>query len=77
MSAPETTRHQVTGTEARVCEMIASRQAFGLKKYGTTVESNPLDLRAWLQHQLEELCDAAIYCQRALEDLDRSRDDGK
>ena len=67
----------VTGTEARVCEMVASRQRFGLKKYGTPVADNPLTLRQWLQHQLEELLDAAIYCQRAIEEIDAISDDGK
>ncbi len=56
----------VTGTEARVIQMIAERQEKGIQKYGTTVEQNPLALRQWLQHQLEELLDAAIYCQRAI-----------
>lgn len=62
--------HQPTGTEARVCELIAQRQALGIAKYGQTVAENPLCLRQWLQHQLEELLDAAIYVQRAIEDLD-------
>ena len=68
---------RVTGTEARVCELIAARQRLGTAKYGTTVAGNPLELRAWLQHQLEELLDAAIYCQRAIEELDKQRDDLK
>ncbi len=59
-----------TGTEAKVCALIAERQAFGINKYGTTVADNPLVLRTWLQHQLEELLDAAIYCQRAIDELD-------
>jgi hypothetical protein len=36
------------------------------------VANNPLELRAWLQHQYEELLDAAIYCRRAIEELDKS-----
>lgn len=40
-----------TGTEARVCEMIASRQRLGIAKYGQTVANNPLALRQWLQAQ--------------------------
>ena len=58
------------GTEARVCFDIANRQHFGLKKYGTTVEENPLSLREWLVHQYQELLDAAVYCRRAIEELD-------
>lgn len=59
-----------TGTEAKVCALIAKRQALGVAKYGTTVASNPLVLREWLQHQLEELLDAAVYVQRAIDELE-------
>lgn len=62
----------VTGTEKRVCEDIEKRQALGLQKYGTSVEQNPLPLRDWLQHQYEELLDAAVYCRRAIEELDNA-----
>lgn len=61
---------EVQGTEAAVCEMIAKRQQIGIKKYGMTVAKNPLELRAWLQHQLEELLDAAVYTKRAIEEID-------
>lgn len=59
-----------TGTEAKVIALIAARQRLGVAKYGTTVADNPLPLRDWLQHQLEELLDAAVYCQRAIDGLD-------
>ena len=62
--------HTPTGTEAKVCALIAQRQALGIAKYGTTVASNPLALREWLQHQLEELLDAAVYVQRAIDELE-------
>ena len=62
--------HTPTGTEAKVCALIAQRQALGIAKYGTTVANNPLALRAWLQHQLEELLDAAVYVQRAIDELE-------
>lgn len=65
------------GTEARVIAMIAERQRVGLKKYGTTVEENPLPLVAWLHHALEETLDKAIYLQRAIEELEKIADDGK
>ena len=74
---PEPEQLSVTGTEAKVCELIAQRQAMGLAKYGTSVENNPLPLRAWLQHQLEELLDAAIYCQRAIDEIDAKAGDGR
>lgn len=60
-----------TGTEARVCEDIARRQALGLAKYGTTVEANPLPLVAWLQHAYEETLDKAIYLRRAIEEMQK------
>lgn len=66
MSAPV-----ATGTEARVCADIAARQALGVRKYGTTVEGNPLTLRQWLQHAYEEALDQAIYLRRSIEQIDR------
>lgn len=66
-----------TGTEARVCEMIASRQRLGIAKYGQTVANNPLALRQWLQHALEESLDQAVYLARAIEEIDRNAEDGK
>jgi len=59
-----------TGTEAKVMELIAHRQKLSIPNYGKTVAENPLPLRDWLQHQLEELLDAAIYAQRAIDELD-------
>lgn len=61
-----------TGTEAKVCELIAKRQRLGVNKYGTTVAANPLSLRQWLQHGLEEALDLAVYLQRSIEELDAS-----
>ena len=59
------------GTEKEVCDDIARRQEMGVKKYGTTVSENPLPLREWLQHQYEELLDAAIYCRQAINKIDK------
>lgn len=61
----------MTDTEAQVCADILARQQLGIKKYGTTVAQNPLELREWLQHQYEELLDACVYAKRALQQLDR------
>jgi len=62
---------EATGTERRVCDLIARRQALGVAKYGTTVTANPLALRQWLTHALEESLDLSIYLARALEELDK------
>jgi len=60
-----------------VCEMIAQRQEFGLAKYGMTVHGNPLPLRQWLTHALEESLDQSIYLARAIEEMDKQQDDFK
>lgn len=62
----------VTGVEKRVCEMIASRQALGIAKYGTTLADNTASMRAWLVHALEETLDQALYLQRAIDEIDAS-----
>lgn len=61
-----------TGIEAIVCEDIANRQQLGINKYNTTVADNNLSLREWLQHQYEELLDAAVYCRRAIAEIDEN-----
>ena len=68
---------EITGTEARVAQMLAKRQAVGMAKYGCSVRDNPLVLRQWLQHLLEEQLDAAVYTMRCIEEIDRNAEDGK
>lgn len=67
-----TNKMVATGTEARVCADIAARQQLGIAKYGTTVEDNPLTLLEWNRHLYCELLDAAIYCKRAIEELEKT-----
>lgn len=62
-----------TGIEAAVCADIAARQRLGIAKYGTSVADNPLALRAWLQHALEECYDLAVYLKRAIAEIDHDR----
>lgn len=62
------------GTEKSVCEDIARRQLHGIRKYGTTVASNPLTLKQWLQHAYEETLDKAIYLKRAIAEIDHCED---
>lgn len=62
-----------TGIEAEVCTDIAERQKIGMAKYGTTVEANPLELRAWLQHAYEETLDKAVYLKRAMAEIDKQK----
>jgi len=67
----------MTDTESAVCFDILERQRKGIAKYGCTVATNPLELRQWLQHQYEELLDAAVYCKRAMQSIDAQKDDYK
>jgi hypothetical protein len=62
-----------TGIESEVCELIARRQAKGIAKYGQTVADNPLELREWLQHALEECLDQAVYLKRAIAALEEAK----
>lgn len=64
-------KQPVSDSEILVIKDIIARQQRGLAKYGTTVAENPLPLREWLQHQYEELLDAAIYCKRAMQEMDK------
>ena len=61
--------------EQQVCADIMERKARGMVKYGISVADNPLLLKAWLQHQYEELLDAAIYCKRAIEEMEKGSGD--
>jgi hypothetical protein len=49
----------------------------GIAKYGTTVRENPLNLRAWLRHALEESLDTSVYLMRCIEEIDSNQDDMK
>jgi hypothetical protein len=62
-----------TGIEAEVCQDIATRQAKGIAKYGTTVLDNPLSLRQWVQHAYEECLDQAVYLRRIIHEIDREK----
>lgn len=67
-----------TGTELLVCQDIADRQTHGRRKYGTTVEKNPLTVSQWAQHAYEESIDMPIYLKRlkgAAEQLERAHAD--
>ncbi len=59
-----------SGIEKMVCDDITARQEMGVKKYGTTVEQNPIPLREWLQHAYEESLDKAVYLKRAIKEMD-------
>lgn len=64
-------------TEELVIRDIKLRQQLGLKKYGTSVANNPLELKQWLQHAYEEALDFAVYLKRTQQEIQRREDDGK
>ena len=51
-------------------ELLKRRAEIGLAKYGVTTMREDLDLRAWLQHALEETLDKAVYLRAAIRKLD-------
>lgn len=57
--------------EDKVCERIQQRAAFGLTKYGVTLERTDLTLDQWLCHAQEEAMDLACYLERLREFLSR------
>lgn len=46
---------------------LLARSEVGIRKYGTTTERTDLNLRDWLTHLQEELMDAAVYIEAALQ----------
>lgn len=65
----------IKDTEFEVIQDIIERKKKGFDKYGVSVADSPLALRQWLQHQYEELLDAAIYCKRAIQEIDAKAKD--
>jgi len=57
--------------EDDICDLIRARAARGVEKYRQTMERTDLGRVDWLQHLIEELLDAAVYCRRAIEELDK------
>ena len=51
----------------RVVNKFVSRSDVGFKKYGITLQDDPSDMFAWLNHLQEELMDAVLYLQKAKE----------
>lgn len=56
----------------QVREKLDVRSKVGIKKYGTTLESNQLTLTEWLNHLQEELMDATLYIQKLKNELEEN-----
>ena len=53
-------------------EVIADmqhREQIGIKKYGTTMDRQDLELSDWLQHAYEESLDKSLYLKAAINKL--------
>ena len=50
---------------------LLDRSELGIKKYKTTLDKNELPLKDWLNHQYEELLDAALYAKRAIKEIEK------
>lgn len=50
-------------------ELLVSRDAFGQKKYGSSLDRKDFSIEEWLDHQTEELLDGAGYAQAAKREI--------
>lgn len=55
---------QVDNIVIAVIEEFISRSDEGIKKYGTSLDRNDIDVADWLQHLQEELMDATLYIEK-------------
>ena len=51
----------------KVVDKYEERSVVGIKKYGTTLDRNDLELEEWIIHLQEELMDATLYLEKILE----------
>ena len=51
----------------RVVDKFVSRSDVGYKKYGITLDKDPSNIFAWMNHLQEELMDATLYLQKLKE----------
>ena len=49
----------------RVVDKFVGRSDVGFEKYGVTLEDDPSDMLAWLNHLQEEMMDAVLYLQKS------------
>ena len=52
-----------------VCLDLQQRSAVGIKKYGTTLDANPMNLKEWLVEAYHETLDQALYLKRAIKEI--------
>lgn len=57
------------GNVQSVCRKLEQREKIGFKKYGVTTERPDVDLLGWLNHLQQELMDATVYIEAAIQDI--------
>jgi hypothetical protein len=57
----------------RVVDKFVERSDVGFEKYGVTLEDDPSDMLAWLNHLQEEMMDAVLYLQKAKQQYEAQR----
>jgi len=57
----------------RVVDKFVERSDVGFEKYGVTLEDDPSDMLAWLNHLQEEMMDAVLYLQKAKQQYETKR----
>ena len=56
----------------KVCASHITRAAFGMSKYGVDTTRTDVDLAGWLRHLQEELMDAAVYIESAINSIEEA-----
>jgi hypothetical protein len=57
------------GTTESIVDMLRSRSAAGLDKYGVSIDRTDLTTEQWIQHAIEEMLDGAQYLYRIKQEL--------
>jgi len=56
-----------------VCEDLMNRSKLGIKKYGKTLDRDDMDAEDWAREMFHELLDAALYCKRLIQELEKTK----
>lgn len=54
-----------------VIDKYQERSDVGIKKYGTTLQDNKLELLEWIDHLQCELMDATLYIEKLKQELSK------
>ena len=57
-----------------VIESYKRRSNVGIRKYGTTLDNNSIEVLDWLKHLQEELMDATLYIEKLKSEINAKKD---